>query len=455
MLYLDNTLHTDLTTGSVSKQLIRFAIPLLIANLLQSLYSVVDMIVVGNFADSAALSAVSIGGQVMMLVTNLGWGLTMGAQVLLAQYAGAKDQEGQLRTIGTTISAVGIISVIFTVVGLLIYEPVIGLLNTPEAAIQPAKEYLIVCLLGIIFIMGYNVVCSVLRALGDSTRPMLFVAIATVVNIVGDLLLVAVFHMGALGAAIATVAAQAVSFIWATIYLYRRRDRFVFDFKKDSFRIMGDKLKMVLKIGIPFAIQFSIINVAVMFIVSLVNEYGVAASAAYGVGGKIDNFAMMPMFAIESASSTMIGQCIGASKKDRVSKVVHMTLLINITVAAVMLVIAQLFPGFFIKIFNQDADVIEYGVKYMRIMSFYYLAFGGMTAFNAVIMGVGNSGLSLFSSVMDGVVLKIGLAALFGKVLGWGYDGILLGNMLSPYICTIIGMVYYFSGMWKKRTLMK
>ncbi len=450
---MSKTLETNLTEGNVLKQLIKFAIPLLIANILQSLYSTVDMIVVGNFADSAGLSAVSIGGQIMMLITNAGFGLTMGGQIIIAQYTGARDRDGQLRTIGTTVSFVALLSLAVTVIGLIFYRPLLTLMNTPAEAVIPSRQYLFVCILGIIFIMGYNVVCCILRALGDSQRPMVFVGIATVVNIIGDLILVAVFDLGALGAAIATVAAQAVSFGWASIYLYKHRDIFVFDFKKDSFRIMKDKLKMILKIGIPFAIQFSIISLSVMFIVAMINGYGVAASAAYGVGGKIDNFAMMPYFAIESAASTMVGQCIGAGRKDRVQKVVRFTMVVNMTMAVIMVIIIQLVPEFFIRIFNQDPEVIEYGVQYLRIVTFSYFAFAGMTAYNALVMGVGNSTLSLIGSILDGVVLRLSLACLFVYVFNWGMTGILLATTLSPFGVTLVSGIYYHSGIWKKREI--
>jgi len=450
---LSKTLETNLTEGSVLKQLIKFAIPLLIANILQSLYSTVDMIIVGNFADSAGLSAVSIGGQIMMLITNAGFGLTMGGQIIIAQYTGARDREGQLRTIGTTVSFVALLSLCVTVLGLMFYRPILSLMNTPAESLPQARQYLFVSIIGIIFIMGYNVVCCILRALGDSKRPMVFVGIATVVNIICDLVFVAGLKLGALGAAIATVGAQAVSFVCAAVYLYKHRDIFVFDFKKDSFRIMKDKLKMILKIGIPFAIQFSIISLSVMFIVSMINGYGVAASAAYGVGGKIDNFAMMPYFAIESAASTMVGQCIGAGRKDRVQRVVRFTMLVNMVMAVIEFVIIQVFPEFFLKIFNQDPAVIEYGVLYLRIVTFSYFAFAGMTAYNAVVMGVGNATLSLIGSILDGVVLRLTLACLFTYVFDWGMTGILLATTLSPFGVTLVSGIYYHTGMWKKREI--
>lgn len=452
---MSNLNQQNLLTGSVPRQLLMFSLPFLGANVLQSVYSVVDMIIVGQFVGPAGLSGVSVGSQIAALFTSLGTGLAMGGQVMLAQYKGAGDHEAQKESIGTILTFMVLLGLILTIPCLVFAKPLLGLLNTPEESIGDAYWYFVISALGIVFIFGYNSVCSVLRGLGDSRRPMYFVAISTCVNIVLDLLFVGLLHWGAGGAAAATILAQGVSFATALVYLYRNRQNFVFDFHPKSFRIVGQRLKIMLKVGIPFALQFSMLMISMLFVVSMVNSYGVSASAGYGVGGKVDNFATLPVYAFASAAATMVGQNIGAKQYQRAKSVVHWCVLMTLACEFVVFVLVQTFAEGIITIFNDDPDVVAVGVRYLRFMAFAYLAHCALDGYQAMANGVGFSMLSFITCTIDGLIVRIPLAWLVGNVLGRGLDGVFFACVAAPFSAALICAVYFYSGVWRKQSLVK
>ena len=447
--------NRDLLHGSVPKQLIAFSIPFLAANVLQSVYAVVDMIIVGQFVGSAGLSGVSVGSQIASLFTSTGMGLAMGGQMMLAQFKGAGDEQAQRESIGTMLSFMLLLGVILAIPCIALAQPLLRLLKTPAESYHDAYWYFLISAMGIVFIFGYNSVCAVLRGLGDSKRPMYFVAVSTVSNILLDLLFVGVMHKGAGGAAAATIIAQAISFLSAFVYLYRHRESFVFDFRRQSFRIIGARLKTMLKVGVPFALQFSMLMISMLFVVALVNGYGVSASAGYGVGGKVDNFATLPVYAFSSAASTMVGQNIGAKQYGRAKSVVHWCVLMTFLCELVVFTLVQLFAAQIVSIFNSEPEVVEVGVQYLRLMAFAYLAHCALDGYQSMANGVGFSMLSFICCTVDGLIVRIPLAWLFGSVLDMGIRGVILGCMLAPFSAALISGVYFYSGVWKKQSLIR
>lgn len=452
---MESLQQRSLLTGSVPKQLLMFSLPFLGANVLQSVYSVVDMLIVGRFVGAAGLSGVSIGSQIAALFTSLGTGLSMGGQMMLAQYKGARDEQAQRESIGTMLTFMLILGLILTIPCLIFARPLLSLLNTPEESMADAMGYFVICSLGIVFIFGYNSVCAVLRGLGDSRRPLYFVAVSTVVNIVLDLLFVGPLKMGAAGAAAATIIAQGVSFVIAALYLYRHREGFVFDFSRRSFRMVGERLKTMLKIGVPFALQFSMLMISLLFVVRLVNGFGVAASAGYGVGGKVDNFATLPVYAVSSAASTMVGQNMGARQPQRARSAVHWAVVMTLICEIVVFVVVQVFAKGIISIFNSEPEVVSVGVKYLRFMAFGYLFHCALDGYQAMANGVGFSMLSFVTCTIDGLIVRIPLAWLCGEVLGYGIDGVFFACVAAPFVAALISAVYFYSGMWKKQGLVK
>lgn len=279
-------MERDLTVGSVPKQLLSFAAPLFLANLLQSLYSIVDMAVVGRFVGSAGLAAVSSAAMLSFIIQSVCTGVTTGGAVLIAQYKGARDARGQRETTGALFSVSALAALLVTAAGLLAYRPVFTLMNLPAEALPHALRYMRVICLGTVFVFGYNAVCSVLRGLGDSKSPLFFVAVATVVNILLDLLLVGPLGLGTQGAAIATAASQGVSFLTAVVVLRRRGLPLVFS--PAYFRTAPKTCCAILRIGFPAAVQMAVLNLSYLLVTGMLNGYGVAVAAAAGVGLKVN-----------------------------------------------------------------------------------------------------------------------------------------------------------------------
>lgn len=350
-------------TGSVPKKLIRFAFPLFLANLLQALYNVVDMLVVGKIVGKTGLAAISNASMLCFIINSLCIGLTMGGSVLVAQCKGANDQTGQRDTIGMLffLSLVG--SAVVTILGLAIYEALFQALNVPANAYQDACGYMKIICCGTVFVFGYNAVCSILKGLGDSQTPLFFVGVATVLNVVLDVLLVGPLSMGTAGAAWATITAQGVSFMGSLVYL--RRYQLGFSLTKIEFH--REKLLAILKVGLPTAIQMVVVNTAYLLVTGMLNQFGTPVAAASGVGLKINTFAGMHCWAIGQAITAMVGQCLGAGQIERARKVVWSGLLLNLVVTAAVVVVVQLLAEPLICMFDGTSpEVIRCGVQYLR-----------------------------------------------------------------------------------------
>ena len=282
----------DLTQGSVPKVLLQFALPFLLANLLQALYGGADLFVVGLYDDAASVAGVAIGSQVMQTVTGIILGLTTGTTILIAIATGAKDERQTARTIGTSVWLFALVGFALTLAMVALHMQIARLMHTPAEAMTDTLHYLLICSAGIPFIMGYNVVCGILRGLGDSRTPLYFVGLACTINIILDFLLVGGVHLRAAGAAIATVASQGISFATALWFLHRRGFHFAFSCR--DIRLDGTLSQRIVKLGAPIALQDALINVSFLLITVIVNQMGVIASAALGVVEKIITFAMLP-----------------------------------------------------------------------------------------------------------------------------------------------------------------
>lgn len=284
--------ENNLSKGSVVSQLIRFALPFIISNLIQTLYSVADMVIVGRFNGTVSMSGVNIGGQVTMLMTNLAMGISAGATVLIAQSVGAEKTHKLQKIIGTLFTSLAIAAILMTVLMLTLHAPILRLIKTPTESFQEASNYLNVTALGTLFIFSYNALSAIMRGMGDSRSPLYFITIACFTNIGLDLLLVGAFHMGATGAGIATVFSQGISVFLCVIYLTKKK--FVFKFRIKSFGIDREQLKAILKLGVPISSQYFVSNLSFLFMTTLVNTIGVTASAAVGAVGKYNGFAILP-----------------------------------------------------------------------------------------------------------------------------------------------------------------
>ena len=448
-------MQRDFTQGPIARSMITFSLPFLLSNILQALYGAVDMLVVGNYADpdpvvsAQILSGVNIGSQITHLVAMMVSGLTISGTVMVGQYVGAKKQKDASETVGTMFTLMAIVGVALMAVMLLFSDLLLRLLNTPPEAFEHAKTYLVICLAGTLFIFGYNAVSSIQRGLGDSVRPLVFVGIACLVNVVLDLWLVKGLGMGAAGAAWATVIAQAISLILAAWYL--SRNKFIFDFKLKSFRIQKDKMKLMVKLGIPSSVQSIVVNFSFLVMTSIVNNIGgYTASAAVGVVGKFNSFAILPAVAMSSSVSAFAAQNIGAGLYDRAKKSLWVGIEIAMTISLAVFAAVQIWPEAIIGVFNPDPELIRNGVEYMRTFSFDYLLVPIQFCFNGLIMGAGHTQFTLINASLSSLLLRIPVAILLGSVLGWGLMGVGLAGPAASAAGVCLGAWFIFSERWRK-----
>ncbi len=434
------------------RQLVLFSLPLMAAYALQAVYNIVDMIVVGQFVGSAGLSAVGIGGQIQNLLMFIGMGFASAAQVMISQQVGSGDYEGIRKTIGTALTLLTVLAVICGGLCMIFCKQLLQLVNTPAESFSEAYAYCMICSAGAFFVYGYNGVCSILRGMGESKLPMYFISIAAVINIVLDLLFVAVFHMGAGGAALATIIAQGISFLLSLITLYRRRESFHFDFRLSSLRPDLLCCKGILKMGLPLSLQSIMISVSMIFVNANINAAGVVASAVDGVGNKLNTVAFSFFNGLTIATATMIGQCFGARKHDRLKKVYWYATAIAMGFFVVFSIACLCAPEAVFRMFTEDPDVIAYAPSYMQIAVVFFLSNATMIAPYALLEGSGAAGLNLFIGILDGVVARLGLGALLGSLIG--VHGYWLGSALAGFVTTLGGSIYYFSGKWKTKKLL-
>ena len=441
--------HNNLSKGNVVKQLVRFALPFILSNLIQTLYSVADMIVVGRFNGTVSMSGVNIGGQVTMIMTNLAVGITAGASVLIAQSVGAEKTKQLQKVIGTLLTALMIGAIIMTAFMLVFHNPILKLIRTPEESFREASSYLIVTALGTVFIFGYNALSAIMRGMGDSRSPLIFVTIACFTNIVLDILFVGGFRQGAIGAGIATVISQGLSMFLCIGYLIRRK--FVFDFHLKSFRIDWQHLKEILKLGVPISVQNLISNLSFLFMTALVNTIGVTASAAVGAVGKYNGFAILPAIAMNAAISTMCAQNLGAGREDRAKKTLKAGMMISCAISYLIFIVTRLFPEEILGLFTEEQEMIVVGLPYLRAFSYDYLLVPFAFSMNGLFIGAGHTTYSLFSNILSGIIIRMPMAYLFSNTLGLGLFGVGLAVPMATISSILCNSWFYLSGRWRKQ----
>ena len=429
---MEQTMIRDLTTGSVGKELLRFSFPFMLSNALQTIYNLVDMVIVGQFVGSVGLSAVSIGGQLMWLMCCLAIGYTSGGQIFISQLVGAGDHAGVRRTIGTIFTTMAGFSLVIATLGIVFCDPLLALLNTPPEALDQARDYVLICAAGMFFV----------------------IAISALLNVILDLIFVGPLGMASAGAALATILAQAVSFIISIIYLYRRKESFGFDFRLRSFLPDGKTFAALSRLGLPLTVQSTAINVSMLYVSAGVNSYGLVYSSTFGIGGKLQSVMFIITNSISTASASMFGQNLGAGKHDRVKKIFWFGNLYCMILFLVVTVFCLTIPVPVFRLFTKDPDVLAQAAHYMVVQVVMFSGFASMTAGIALINGIGNGSLSLITALLDGVVVRIGLCMLLAGPLGWGVWGYFWGNALAGYVSTLIGWLYYLTGAWKRRKLM-
>ena len=452
------TIGRDFTTGPIFGPLVSFSIPFMLSNALQVLYNTVDMAIVGRYMGEIGLTAVSNASKLILFLSVIGVGLSTSAQIYVAQLIGQGRRKDLNAAIGTLFSFLLAIGAAMTLAGFVFARPLLSFLKVPDGAVGGSLSYLRVCSAGIVFAYGYNMTSAVLRGMGDSKRPFLFIAIASVTNVALDLLFVAVFRWGEAGAAAATAISQAVSFLFSWFYLYRRRDAFGFDFRPESFRPDRAVLIAFLRLGIPLAIRFSVINLTMIYVIRWINAWGAAngmedvASAVFNVGVQMDDLVTKVTLGIMQATTGIVGQNYGARKFDRVRKTVTSAWLFTIGFYVVFTCFLLLRTEAMFRLFNvtdERALALASVFAWNIVWQFPGLALTRGT--NGFVNGIGNAKLSLVLGLLDGVVLRIGFSWLLGDVLGKGFGGYVLGYGIACYGLCVPAIIYLFFFPWEKR----
>lgn len=444
-------LSRDFTHGNIARQLLLFALPFMASNALQVFYSTIDMIIVGRFVGTAGLSAVSQSSQILNFATMVCLGFSNAGQVLIAQALGAKKRKEMNDIMGTLFCLIMIIALVFSAVMIAFSVPILRLINIPDESFDMAWDYLVICAAGMIFTAGYNMVSAVLRGMGDAKRPFIFIGIATIVNLVLDILFTGIFGWGVAGAAWATIIGQASSFLFSIVYLYKKRSAFGFDFKRHSFRLSKRYSSMILSLGTPMAIQSGFINLSMLFVNAMINDVGLVPSATFGVGVRIDDIVNKICMGIQYAAMPMISQNDGAGNRKRMKEVVYWAWVYSFMLTAIFMLLYLFLGRELFMLFSDDPLVHDMSSTFIKAILWMFPAFALMRGSGAFISGIGNAKLSMVLAMLDGVVLRIGLSWLFGIVLDFGFFGFVLGYALAPYGFAVPATLYFLFAKWHKR----
>ena len=439
----------DLTQGSVRKQLLLFAMPFLLTNMLQTMYNLADTWILSQFIGKFAVSAANSGGQVLNVAINIIIGLAVGGTVVIGQLSGSKDADGIRRTVGTFLTLMSFVGLVFTVVFAANARRFLIMINTPPQVLDDAVDFLLIYCVGVIFMFGNNAVAAVCRGVGDSKAPLMFMIASSALNVILDLL--AIFVMGWRDIRVTawtTVIAIVFSFILSVGYLLQQRDLFRLSLR--TFKPDWALLWRVLKVGVPSAVQSSIFGMSVLLVTALINKYGVDASAAAGLGSRVDSVILMPLNALSAATSAMIAQNLGARKVDRVRSTLKNALLFGYIFAFAAFAAAQTVPQFFFGFLTSDPESIAIGALYLRWASYNYLLVTGLSMFNAVAIGSGNTVYPLCATIMNGFVFRVPIAVFFEQVLGFGLAGVFMGLGFANIGGIIAGFIYYRLGYWAR-----
>ena len=434
-----------MTVGSPAGHIFYFALPLLAGSFLQQFYNMVDSWVVGNFVGDGALAAVGVGAPVIFLFSSLFMGVSNGGTVVIAQFFGAGKPERVRDAIDTVYTAFVCGAVPLSVIAVLLVKPLLFALRVEDAAYAEAYTYLLVVCAGLVGTIGYNLNSGILRGLGNSRTTLLFLAISTVLNIALDLLFVLVFRWGVFGAALATIIAQASSWLFGLVYINRAYPNYAI--RPLCFRFDRELFREIMRIGLPSGLHMSLVALGSMVVMSKINSYGHDFTAAYNVGSKLDSMAFLPIQSLASAVVAYVGQNMGAKQMDRVRKGVRITVFSSLAWAAVMLVLIPLGPTL-IGFFSDTPAVIEAGARYLECIMPFYLLFSVMFCLNNAMQGAGDSMFSMINAILSLILVRVPMVYYLANRFGpdYMYYGIGIGWVVG---CTL-SIVYYFSGRWKR-----
>ena len=431
----------DMTTGNPVKLILLFSIPLLIGNIFQQFYSMVDTIIVGRFVGVEALAAVGTTSSMVFLVNGFVMGLTSGFAVLISQKYGAKDEAGVKKAVASSITLSIIATIIVTFISVISAKPLLTLMNTPSNIMKDASAYIIILYAGNVAIIFYNMMAAILRALGDSKTPLYFLIVSSVLNIILDLVLIINFKMGVAGAAYATVISQGVSALLCVIYTYKKYK--ILRLKKEDFKVKKKYYRKHLKIGIPMALQFSITAIGIMTVQSAINIFGSTVIASYAAASKVLQLVMQPATTLGVTMATYCGQNIGAKRYDRiklgVKKCVQISIITSLISAMVLIFLGKYFVMMFVS--NPDAEILSYAQQVLNISAIFFIPLGLRFVYRNALQGIGDSFIPMMAGVYE-LFARAVVAFTLPKVLE--FMGICLADPVAWFAAVIpLAYTYY------------
>ena len=439
--------NTDLTEGKVWKVIVRFALPLLVGNLLQQFYNITDSIIVGQFLGKEALAAVSASFFIYYFIISLVIGVGSGTTVVISQLFGAKQYQKVQLAFSSFFIFMLVGGIILSIAGIIFAEPVFRLTNTPEEVIPQEVAYFRIYIGGTFLFVTFNSIISILRGVGESVRPMLFILITTVLNIAFDLLFILVFKWGIEGAARATVVSQGIGMCIALAYVNNTHP--LLSIKKQDMLFDWKLFKESLKIGLPTSVQQCAIALGLIALLGIVNSFGTNTLTAYGAAGKIDTIITQAILTLSGALAAFCGQNIGAGRLDRVKKGVQFTMYTNIALGLLTFAAVYLFGNEMMRIFTKDIDVVAIGKEYLLIIGGFFIVHGALNVYNGALRGAGDTLFPMITSLVCLWLIRIPLAYYLSSWLG--RNGIWWAIGISITIGLIVTFVYYKIGFWKRR----
>ena len=439
---------TDMTQGSISRLLFAFAVPLMLGNLFQQLYNTVDSLIVGNFVSKQALAAVGCTGPIINTLIGLFSGLATGASVVISQYYGARDNEKLGEAVHTTVMITLVTCVVLTIVGVWATPLMLELMDTPADVIGEAELYPRIYFGGVAGLLLYNIGSGILRAVGDSTRPLYFLIFSAVMNTVLDLFFVAVLKQGITGAALAPLISQFASAILVMLLLMR---------SKEPYRLVVSQLRMhkgmlrrICNIGIPSSLQMGITAFSNIFVMGYINHFESSCMAGWTAYNKLDALAMLPMQSLSLALTTFVGQNLGAGELKRAKAGPRYGLIMGFTVMIIILVPMMIFAPQLTALFNDDKEVIEFGTLFVRLCSPFYVAFVINQVYSGALRGAGDAKNTMFIMLFSFVVFRQIYLFIVSR-LGATAGVIALGYPMGWMMCSALLLIYYYHGRWARK----
>ena len=433
----------DLTSGSVLKNMLRFSLPYLLSFFLQTLYGMADLFIIGQFEKVAATTAVSVGSQIMHMLTVMIVGLAMGATVTIGRYVGAKDGKSVSESIGNTVTLFMSLSVVLPAVLLICNSGIVAVMQTPAEAVDGTKAYLTVCFIGIPFITAYNIISSIFRGLGDSKSPMYFIAIACAANIGLDYLFIGAFSLGPVGAALGTTVSQAISVVISLVFILKKKTDF--SLEKEDFRPKKKNMGEILKIGIPVCLQDGFIQISFIIITIIANLRGLTDAAAVGIVEKIIGFVFLVPSSLLSTVSAFGAQNIGANRYDRAKLSLKYAIFIATGFGLCMAVLVQFIAEPLVGLFTPDAAVAVAGGPYLRGYILDCMLAGIHFSFSGYFCACGKSGLSFLHNVIAIVVARVPGAYLMSKMFPETLFPMGLATAVGSLVSVIVCVIAYFA----------